>query len=99
MIDLIDWLEPKAAFPDPVRRADEVPRIIAFRCRDVHAAYADLSAKGVEFCRDVFVPEQDLGMVGSICCWDPNGNLIELIELQAGVRHTRANEALGKASS
>ena len=97
MIDLIDWLEPRATFPDPARRAEEVPRIIAFRCRNVHGAYADLTAKGVRFARDVFVPEQDLGMVGSICCWDPNGNLIELIELQPGVRHTRANEALGKS--
>jgi catechol 2,3-dioxygenase-like lactoylglutathione lyase family enzyme len=97
MIDLIDWVEPKAVFPEPTRQRDEVPRIIAFRVRNVHQAYADLSAKGVRFARDVFVPEQDLGMVGSVCCYDPNGNLIELIELQAGVRHTRANEALAKA--
>lgn len=97
MIDLIDWVEPKAVFPDPAKRADEVPRIIAFRTRNVHQAYAELSAKGVRFARDVFVPEEDLGLVGSVCCYDPNGNLIELIELQAGVRHSRANEALAKA--
>ncbi len=36
-------------------------------------------------------------MVGSCCCYDPNGNLIELIELEPGVRHTKANEALLKA--
>jgi catechol 2,3-dioxygenase-like lactoylglutathione lyase family enzyme len=97
MIDLIDWVEPKAVFPDAARQADEVPRIIAFRTRNVHQAYAELSAKGVRFARDVFVPEEDLGLVGSVCCYDPNGNLIELIELQAGVRHSRANEALAKA--
>ena len=97
MIDLIEWVEPTAVFPDPARQAEEVPRIIAFRTRNVHQAYADLSAKGVRFARDVFVPEQDLGLVGSVCCYDPNGNLIELIELQAGVRHSRANEALAKA--
>jgi hypothetical protein len=97
MIDLIEWVEPTAAFPDPARQADEVPRIIAFRTRNVHQAYAELIAKGVRFARDVFVPEQDLGLVGSVCCYDPNGNLIELIELQAGVRHSRANEALAKA--
>jgi glyoxylase I family protein len=94
MIDLIDWVEPKAAFPDPAKAPDEVPRIIAFRTKGVHAAHAELSSKGVKFCRDVFVPEEDLGLVGSCCCWDPNGNLIELIELQPGVRHSRANEAL-----
>ena len=33
MIDLIDWLEPKAAFPDPTPESEEVPRIIAFRTR------------------------------------------------------------------
>ncbi len=96
MVDLIEWLEPKATFPDPARSADEVPRIIAFRTQNVHAAHAELSAKGVRFCRDVYVPEEDLGLVGSCCCYDPNGNLIELIELQPGVRHSRANEALLK---
>ncbi|MHB8528891.1 MAG: VOC family protein [Caulobacteraceae bacterium] len=96
MIDLIHWLEPRAQFPDPVRAAEEVPRIIAFRTKGVHAAYAELKAKGVRFCRDVFVPEDNLGIVGSCCCYDPNGNLIELIELEPGVRHSRANEALVK---
>lgn len=94
MLDLIRWWEPEAEFPDPAHRATTVPRIIAFRTRDVHAAYADLKAQGVEFARDVFVPEEDLGLVGSCCCYDPNGNIIELIELQPGVRHSRANEAL-----
>ena len=97
MIDLIEWVEPKAAFPDPARAADEVPRIIAFRTRNVHQAHRELSAKGVRFTRDVYEPEEDLGLVGSCCCYDPNGNLIELIELQPGVRHSRANEALGQA--
>jgi len=97
MIDLIDWLEPKARFPDPAHASEEVPRIIAFRTRNVHQAHRELSAKGVRFTRDVFEPEEDLGLVGSCCCYDPNGNLIELIELQAGVRHSRANEALGES--
>ncbi len=94
MIDLIRWHEPAADFPNPAKDNDTVPRIIAFRTRGVHAAYAALRAQGVRFARDVFVPEQDLGLVGSCCCYDPNGNLIELIELQPGVRHTHANEAL-----
>ncbi|MBU1377592.1 MAG: VOC family protein [Alphaproteobacteria bacterium] len=96
MIDLIEWLEPRAEFPDPQRRATTVPRIIAFRTRGVHAALAALSAAGVAFTQGVFEPEAALGLVGSCCCWDPNGNLIELIELQPGVRHSRANEALGQ---
>ena len=94
MIDIIEWLEPKAAFPDPAKAQAEVPRIIAFRTKDIMGAYADLSAKGVKFCRDVYRPKEALGIVGSVCCHDPNGNLIELIELEPGVRHSRANEAL-----
>jgi catechol 2,3-dioxygenase-like lactoylglutathione lyase family enzyme len=94
MIDIIQWMEPKAVFPDPAKAPDEVPRIIAFRTKNVPAAYEALKAKGVRFARDPFVPEVPLGIVASICCWDPNGNLIELIELEPGVRHSRANEAL-----
>src|SRR4051812_45192144 len=43
MIDLICWLEPAAAFPDPGKAAEEVPRIIAFRTRNVHQAHRELS--------------------------------------------------------
>jgi catechol 2,3-dioxygenase-like lactoylglutathione lyase family enzyme len=97
MIDLIQWVEPTAEFPDPGRVAETVPRILAFRTRSVHAAHADLTAQGVKFTRDVYEPDRALGLVGSCCCYDPNGNLIELIELQPGVRHSRANETLAKA--
>ena len=94
MIDLIQWVEPQPKFPDPANDPSLIPRIIAFRTTNVHAAYADLKARGVRFARDVFVPEEPLGLVGSVCCYDPNGNIIELIELEPGVRHSRANEAL-----
>jgi glyoxylase I family protein len=97
MIDLIEWVEPKAAFPDPADRRWTVPRIIAFRTRGVHAAQKALEAQGVQFTQPTYTPTEALGIVGTACCWDPNGNLIELIELEAGVRHSRANEALGKA--
>ena len=96
MIDLIEWLEPKAEFPDPARAGTAVPRIIAFRTRSVHEAHRELSAKGVRFTRDVYTPTEALGLVGTACCYDPNGNIIEMIELEPGVRHSRANEALTK---
>jgi catechol 2,3-dioxygenase-like lactoylglutathione lyase family enzyme len=95
MLDLIEWLEPRAAFPDPAKEATTVPRIIAFRTRNVQEAYRALSAQGVRFTQDVHVPEAALGVLGTCCCYDPNGNIIELIELQPGLRHSRANEALG----
>lgn len=93
MLDLIEWLEPQARFPQIPPAEGEVPRIIAFRVRNVHAAYRELSASGVRFTRDLF-SDQALGIIGSCCCFDPNGNLIELIELQPGQRHSKANEAL-----
>lgn len=98
MLDLIEWLEPRAAFAEIPVAPGTVPRIIAFRTRNVHAAHADLSAKGVRFTRDMFGPHPELGLVGSCCCYDPNGNLIELIELNPGQRHSKANEALLKSA-
>ena len=96
MIDLIEWVEPKAAFPDPDQRPELVPRIIAFRTKGVHAAQKALEADGVVFTQATYTPKEALGIVGTACCYDPNGNIIELIELEPGVRHSRANEALGQ---
>jgi catechol 2,3-dioxygenase-like lactoylglutathione lyase family enzyme len=96
MVDLIEWVEPKAKIASVPNGDGEVPRILAFRTKGVHAAYKALKEKGVHFTREMFGPHPDLGLVGSCCCWDPNGNLIELIELNPGQRHTKANEALSK---
>jgi catechol 2,3-dioxygenase-like lactoylglutathione lyase family enzyme len=93
MIDIIQWDEPKAKFASVPIADGEVPRIIAFRVHNVRAAYDALSAKGVRFTRDLFT-HPELGIIGSCCCFDPNGNLIELIELLPGQRHSKANEAL-----
>jgi len=93
MIDLIEWVEPRAKFASVPVADGEVPRIIAFRVRNVRAAYDALAAAGVRFTRDLF-EHSELGIVGSCCCYDPNGNLIELIELLPGQRHSKANEAL-----
>ena len=94
MLDLIEWVEPRATFPDP-SAAETVPRIIAFRVRDIGATHRALAAAGVPFVSDVHRPERALGVIGSVCCRDPNGALIELIELAPGVRHSQANQALG----
>jgi catechol 2,3-dioxygenase-like lactoylglutathione lyase family enzyme len=99
MLDLIQWLEPAAAFPDPGKAPQTVPRIIAFRTRNVHAAYEALRAAGVAFTQPPYTPSEPLGLVGTACCYDPNGNIVELIELEAGVRHSRANEALGEPAT
>jgi catechol 2,3-dioxygenase-like lactoylglutathione lyase family enzyme len=97
MIDLIEWVEPKAKF-DAVPVADgAIPRIIAFRIKGVHAAYAALKEKGVRFTREPFGPDSNLGIVGSCCCYDPSGTMIELIELNPGQRHSKAQALLDKA--
>ncbi|MEO8114277.1 MAG: VOC family protein [Phenylobacterium sp.] len=98
MIDLIQWVDPEAEFPDPARVKATVPRIIAFRTRGVHAAQEALSAQGIRFTQEVYTPEEALGIVGTACCYDPNGNIVEMIELEPGVRHSRATEALAKSS-
>ncbi len=95
MLDLIQWIQPQDKFPSVPFADGVIPRIIAFRTRNVHAAYAALTAKGVRFTREMF-SHAELGVVGSCCCYDPNGNLIELIELNPGQRHSKANEALLK---
>jgi catechol 2,3-dioxygenase-like lactoylglutathione lyase family enzyme len=95
MLDLIQWIEPRETFPSVPPADGAIPRIIAFRTRNVHAAYAALKEKGVRFTREMFSHEE-LGVVGSCFCYDPNGNIIELIELKPGQRHSKANEALLK---
>ncbi|MBV9991168.1 MAG: VOC family protein [Alphaproteobacteria bacterium] len=95
MLDLIQWIEPEEKFPPVPLPEGAIPRIIAFRTKNVHAAYAALKAEGVRFTREMF-SHAELGVVGSCFCWDPNGNIIELIELNPGQRHSKANEALSK---
>ncbi len=95
MMDIIEWSEPKAA-PIPAD-GHHVPRIIAFRVKNVHAAYDDLKKRGVSVTTLIEPQPKELGIVGCVCARDPDGTLIELIELQPGVRHSRANETLSKA--
>ncbi|TMA31150.1 MAG: hypothetical protein E6J87_16450, partial [Deltaproteobacteria bacterium] len=45
-LDLIQWLEPAARFPD-TPTATTAPRIIAIRVENVRAAYRDLCARGI----------------------------------------------------
>ncbi|MGH7289584.1 MAG: VOC family protein, partial [Myxococcota bacterium] len=80
-IDLLEWLEPRQAAPEsepPV--AERVPRIIALRTRNARAAYADLSSKGIQFLTEPYIPDPALGIEAVVCCRDPDGLIIELIE-------------------
>jgi len=92
MLDIIEWLNPVAP-PPPT--AETPPRIIAFRVRNVHACAEDLARRGIATFDLVEPQPKSLGVVGCVCARDPDGTLIELIQLEPGIRHSRANEALG----
>jgi catechol 2,3-dioxygenase-like lactoylglutathione lyase family enzyme len=74
-IDLIEWLEPCWTNPE-----GPIPRILALRTRNVRAAYADLRMKGVEFISEPRDPDPTTGVESVVCCRDPDGLVVELIE-------------------
>lgn len=89
-LDLIEWLEPCEAPLDERPTADErPPRIVAIRTRGVDAAYEDLKAKGIPFIREPYHPDPELGVEAVVCCKDPDGLIIELIEYKPGVLGSR----------
>jgi catechol 2,3-dioxygenase-like lactoylglutathione lyase family enzyme len=96
MLDLIEWQEPRAEFPEP--SPARVPRVIAFRTRNVPAAHAALSAEGVRFTTEKPTSIPAAGIVACACCYDPNGHIIELIELEPGLRHSRIREVFTPAA-
>lgn len=87
-LDLIQWLEPVLSPPPEGPPEERVPRVIALRVRNVAAAYADLSARGIEF---VSAPQsaEVAGIVNVCTCRDPDGHLVELIEYAEGVLGSR----------
>ena len=92
MLDIIQWVRPVLPSPPDV---EVPPRIIAFRVRNVHACAEDLARRGIPTFALVEPQPRSLGVIGCMCARDPDGTLIELIQLEPGIRHSRANEALG----
>jgi catechol 2,3-dioxygenase-like lactoylglutathione lyase family enzyme len=89
-LDLIEWLEPRlASIPAEPPLEERVPRIIALRTRNVRAAYQELSAKGIEFIREPRPPDPQTGIEAVVCCRDPDGLIVELIEYMPGVLGSR----------
>lgn len=85
-IDLIEWLEPREApAAEPASSDARPPRIVAIRTRNVAAAYDALRARGIEFIREPYRPDPELGVEAVVCCRDPDGLIIELIEYAPGV--------------
>ena len=89
-IDLIEWLEPRELPAAERPSSDErPPRIVAIRTRNLVAAYEALRARGIEFVREPFHPDPKLGVEAVVCCVDPDGLIIELIEYKPGVLGSR----------
>ena len=87
MLDIIEWQVPRQVF---VPNSPEiVPRVLAIRETNVQQAFRDLKAKGVKFTKDAPNEMPEVGIVASAACEDPNGNLVELIELEPGLRHSK----------
>ena len=85
-LDLIEWLEPPVPEPPP---GEHAPRIVALRTRNLRAAYAELKERGIEFIGEPRDPDPQTGVESVVCCRDPDGLIIELIEYMPGVLGSR----------
>jgi len=88
-LDLIEWLEPAYDAPPDKPWSERVPRIIALRTRNVHKAYEELSAKGIQFITPPRNMDPSSGIVGVMLCRDPDGLLVEFIEYEPGLLGSR----------
>ncbi len=88
-IDLLEWLDPLPEAPSSRPIEERVPRIIAIRTRNVRGAYADLKARGIAFLTEPRGPDEATGLEAVVCCRDPDGLLVELIEYRPGVLGSR----------
>ncbi len=79
-LDLIEWLEPKWTNPDTSPSPERVPRIMALRTKNLRAAYQELSQEGFDFLAAPRDPDPVTGVESVVCCRDPDGYVIELIE-------------------
>lgn len=90
MLDIIEWIAPEATFVEP--SPTHVPRVIAFRTENVREAHRELKAKGIVFTTEEPTSIPQAGIVACAVARDPNGNLIEMIELERGLRHSKIGE-------
>lgn len=91
-LDLIEWLEPRWDNPDTRPSSRRVPRVMALRVRNLRAAYHDLRAQGVEFIATPRDPDPTTGVESVVCCRDPDGYVVELIEYMGGRLGSRVDE-------
>jgi Glyoxalase/Bleomycin resistance protein/Dioxygenase superfamily len=62
---------------------------VALRTRGVRAAYEALRRRGIAFVSEPRGPDPATGIEAVVCCRDPDGLLVELIEYMPGVLGSR----------
>ncbi|MHB8529015.1 MAG: VOC family protein [Caulobacteraceae bacterium] len=94
MLDIIQWLAPEATFS--AISPTTVPRVIAFRTRNVQGALKAMQAKGWRTTtKDAYTGNAAAGIKAVGAVYDPNGAIIELIELEDGLTTSRLQETYG----
>ena len=93
-LDIIQWTLPEASFPEMTPMT--VPRVTAFRTRNVQAALKAMQAKGYKTTTpDAYTGNAAAGIKAVGGVYDPNGNVIELIDLEPGLVTSRLQEVYG----
>jgi catechol 2,3-dioxygenase-like lactoylglutathione lyase family enzyme len=84
-LSLVQWEEPyDGSAPYSQLNHLGIARI-ALRSTDLDADIARLKSEGVEFFSDPVIPEGKLGFLRFVCLKDPDGTVIELVELFPGL--------------
>ncbi len=80
-LDLIEWKNPKTIGPANSNLLQAGMARIALRTKTLLADYEDLKAKGIEFWTEPIMIDLPGGkQEGFVCCQDPDGMVIELIQ-------------------
>jgi catechol 2,3-dioxygenase-like lactoylglutathione lyase family enzyme len=94
MLDIIQWIEPLASFNSI--SPTNVPRVTAFRTRNVQGALEAMRAKGYQTTTaNASGANAAAGILAVGGIYDPNGNVIELIELATGLVTSQLQEVHG----
>jgi len=65
---------------------------MALRMRNLRAAYEDLRGQGVEFIAEPRDADPRTGVESVVCCRDPDGYIVELIEYIGGRLGSRVDD-------
>ena len=85
-LNLLEWEEPyDDSEPYSLLNHLGIARI-ALKSTDLDADVARLKAEGVEFLSDPVIPDGPLAFLRIVCLKDPDGTVIELVELFPGLR-------------